>query len=68
MLSVLAIALAFALTRHLLISDSILAELPKPFTEWLVATYNPQNAEEVADKSEKTGSSLAITYLKDRKT
>ena len=40
---------ALAPTKYLLIDGSILADLPRSFIDWLVAAYNPQNAEEVAD-------------------
>ena len=48
----LCIAVTFlflALMKYLLSDGSPMAGLPPLFIEWCAATYNPQNAEEVAD-------------------
>lgn len=51
--------LILVLTKYLLSAVSPMADLPAAFIEWCVTTYNPQNAEEVADM--ETVIALAIS-------
>lgn len=46
-IAVILAILVFA--KNLLSHGSLMAGLPRSFIEWCVATYNPKNAEEVAD-------------------
>lgn len=49
LLCVAAIFLILVLTKYLLSEGSPMSSLPASFVDWCLATYNPQNAEEVAD-------------------
>jgi len=49
LLCVAVIFLNLVLTKYLLSDGSPMSDLPASFINWCLATYNPQNAEEVAD-------------------
>lgn len=52
--------LILALTKFILSVGSPAAGLPQWFIEWSLATYNPQNAEEVADMEMVIAIALSI--------
>lgn len=49
LLCIAVILAILVLAKYLLSLGSPMESLPRSFIEWCLATYNPQNAEEVAD-------------------
>ncbi|WP_420476512.1 hypothetical protein [Noviherbaspirillum sp. ST9] len=55
--------LVLALTKYLLSAGSPMAGLPASFIEWCLATYNPRNAEEVADMELVIAFAISTTLM-----